>query len=83
MNEEKIKLLKSVIEIQTKINCYDRDSAIELIKKVRMEHVGKEQIAYVVNNIPLEQGTDFMIIETLKAEKYRLLLKLQEDEKYN
>lgn len=43
-----------------------------------MEHRGKEQIAYVFNNIPLEIGTDEMIIKTLQAEENRLTLKLED-----
>lgn len=50
---EKMKLTKSIVEIQNKIINYDRNSAIELIKRVREDHKGKEQIAYVLNNIPL------------------------------
>ena len=49
---EKMKLTKSIVEIQNKIINYDRNSAIELIKRVREDHKGKEQIAYVLNNIP-------------------------------
>lgn len=74
--EEKIKLSKSLKELNDKINNYERESAIELIRKVRFEHPGKEQIAYVLNNVPLEAGTDEMIIDTLKAEEYRLTLKI-------
>lgn len=74
--EEKIKLSKSLKELNDKINNYERESAIELIRKVRFEHPGKEQIAYVLNNVPLEAGTDEMIIDKLKAEKYRLTLKI-------
>ena len=66
---EKMKLTKSIVEIQNKIINYDRNSAIELIKKVREDHKGKEQIAYVLNSIPLEMGTDDMIIKTLQAEE--------------
>ena len=76
--DEKLKLLKSIEEIQNKIINYERNSAIELIKKVRMDHRGKEQIAYVLNNIPLEMGTDEMIIKTLQAEEIRLTLKLED-----
>ncbi len=76
---EKLKLLKSIVEIQNKILNYERNSAIELIKKVRIEHRGKEQIAYILNNTPLEIGTDEMIIDTLRAEKSRLILKLEEN----
>lgn len=78
MNEEKLKILKSIKEITDKINSYERKSAIELIRKVRSEHTGKEQVAYVLNNIPLESGTDEMIINTLKTEAYRLTLKINE-----
>ena len=79
MNEvEKIKIFKSIQEINDKIKKYDRSSAIKIIKKVRSEHPGKEQIAYVVNNVPLEAGTDEMIVNTLKAEAFRLSLKLKE-----
>ncbi len=78
MNEEKLKIFKSIKEITDKINSYERKSAIELIRKVRSEHTGKEQVAYVLNNIPLESGTDEMIINTLKAEAYRLTLKIDE-----
>ena len=74
--EEKIKLSKSLKKLNDKINNYERESAIELIRKVRFEHPGKEQIAYVLNNVPLEAGTDEMIIDTLKAEEYRLTLKI-------
>ena len=74
--EEKRKLSKSLKELNDKINNYERESAIELIRKVRFEHPGKEQIAYVLNNVPLESGTDEMIIDTLKAEEYRLTLKI-------
>ncbi len=76
---EKVKLTKSIVEIQNKIINYDRDSAIELIKKVREDHKGKEQIAYVLNSIPLEMGTDEMIIKTLQAEEIRLTLKLKNE----
>lgn len=43
-----------------------------------MDHRGKEQIACVLNNIPLEMGTDEMIIKTLQAEENRLTLKLED-----
>ena len=76
---EKMKLTKSIVEIQNKIINYDRNSAIELIKRVREDHKGKEQIAYVLNNIPLEMGTDEMIIKTIQAEKIRLTLKLKNE----
>ncbi len=75
---EKEKLLKSIAEIQNQIVNYDRKDAINLIIKVRTEHPGKEQIVYVTNNIPLEKGTDNDIINTLKAEETRLILKLQD-----
>ncbi len=75
---EKEKLLKSIAEIQNQIINYNRKDAINLIIKVRKEHLGKEQIAYVTNNIPLERGTDNDIINTLKAEETRLILKLQD-----
>lgn len=76
---EKMKLTKSIVEIQNKIINYDRNSAIELIKRVREDHKGKKQIAYVLNNIPLEMGTDEMIIKTLQAEEIRLTLKLKNE----
>lgn len=76
---EKMKLAKSIVEIQNKIINYDRNSSIELIKKVREDHKGKEQIAYVLNSIPLEMGTDEMIIKTLQAEEIRLTLKLKNE----
>lgn len=76
---EKMKLNKSIVEIQNKIINYDRNSAIELIKKVREDHKGKEQIAYVLNSIPLGMGTDEMIIKTLQAEEIRLTLKLKNE----
>ena len=76
---EKMKLTKSIVEIQNKIINYDRNSAIELIKRVREDQKGKEQIAYVLNNIPLEMGTDEMIIKTLQAEEIRLTLKLKNE----
>lgn len=76
---ENVKLTKSIVEIQNKIINYDRNSAIELIKKVREDHKGKEQIAYVLNSIPLEMGTDEMIIKTLQAEEIRLTLKLKNE----
>ena len=76
---EKMKLTKSIVEIQNKIINYDRNSAIELIKRVREDHKGKEHIAYVLNNIPLEMGTDEMIIKTLQAEEIRLTLKLKNE----
>ena len=76
---EKMKLTKSIVEIQNKIINYDRNSAIELIKKVREDHKGKEQIAYVLNSIPLEIGTNDMIIKTLQAEEIRLTLKLKNE----
>lgn len=76
---KKMKLTKSIVEIQNKIINYDRNSAIELIKKVREDHKGKEQIAYVLNSIPLEMGTDDMIIKTLQAEEIRLTLKLKNE----
>ena len=76
---EKMKLTKSIVEIQNKIINYDRNSAIELIKRVREAHKGKEQIAYVLNSIPLEMGTDEMIIKTLQAEEIRLTLKLKNE----
>lgn len=75
---EKEKILKSIEEIQEKINNYNREDAIKLIKRVRFEHPGKEQIAYVTFNIPLEKGADVDIIRTLEAEKARLILKLQD-----
>ena len=74
--DEKIRILTAIQDIENKINNYDRISAIELIKKVRFEHPGKEQIAYVSNNVPLDVATDEMIIKTLKAEETRLVLKL-------
>lgn len=74
-----MKLNKSIVEIQNKIINYDRNSAIELIKKVREDHKGKEQIAYVLNSIPLEMGTDEMIIKTLQAGEIRLTLKLKNE----
>lgn len=76
---EKVKIVKSIFEIDDKINNYERNSAIELIKKVRKDHKGKEQVAYVLNNVPLELGTDEMIINTLKSEKVRLELKLSKN----
>ena len=76
---EKMNLTKSIVEIQNKIINYDRNSAIELIKRVREDHKGKEQIAYVLNSIPLEMGTDEMIIKTLQAEEIRLTLKLKNE----
>ena len=76
---EKMKLTNSIAEIQNKIKNYDRDSAIKLIKKVREEHKGKEQIVYVLSNVPLEMGTDEMIIKTLQAEEIRLTLKLKNE----
>lgn len=76
---EKMKLTKSIVEIQNKIINYDRNSAIELIKKVREDYKEKEQIAYVLNSIPLEMGTDEMIIKTLQAEEIRLTLKLKNE----
>ena len=76
---EKMKLTKSIVEIQNKIINYDRNSAIELIKRVREDHKGKEQIAYVLNDIPLEMGTDEMIIKTLQVEEIRLTLKLKNE----
>ena len=76
---EKMNLTKSIVEIQNKIINYDRNSAIELIKRVREDHKVKEQIAYVLNNIPLEMGTDEMIIKTLQAEEIRLTLKLKNE----
>lgn len=76
---EKMKLTRSIVEIQNKIINYDRNSAIELIKKVREDHKGKEQIAYVLNSIPVEMGTDEMIIKTLQAEEIRLTLKLKNE----
>lgn len=76
---EKMKLTRSIVEIQNKIINYDRNSAIELIKKVREDHKGKEQIVYVLNSIPLEMGTDEMIIKTLQAEEIRLTLKLKNE----
>ena len=76
---EKMKLTRRIVEIQNKIINYDRNSAIELIKKVREDHKGKEQIAYVLNSIPLEMGTDEMIIKTLQAEEIRLTLKLKNE----
>lgn len=76
--EEKIKISKAIKDIYDKINTYERNSAIELIRKVRLEHPGAEQMAYVLNNIPLEAGTDEMIINTLKAEAYRLTLKINQ-----
>ena len=76
---QKMKLTRSIVEIQNKIINYDRNSAIELIKKVREDHKGKEQIAYVLNSIPLEMGTDEMIIKTLQAEEIRLTLKLKNE----
>ena len=76
---EKMKLTKSIVEIQNKIINYVRNSAIELIKRVREDHKGKEQIAYVLNSIPLEMGTDEMIIKTLQAEEIRLTLKLKNE----
>ena len=75
----KMKLTKSIVEIQNKIINYDRNSAIELIKKVREDHKGKEQIAYVINSIQLEMGTDEMIIKTSQAEEIRLTLKLKNE----
>ena len=76
---EKMKLTKSIVEIQNKVINYDRNSAIEIIKRVREDHKGKEQIAYVLNNIPLEMETDEMIIKTLQAEEIRLTLKLKNE----
>ncbi len=76
--EEKAKIYKSLKEINDKIINYERKSAIELIRKVRFEHPGKEQIAYVFNNTSLDEGNDEMIINTLKAEAYRLTLKIKD-----
>lgn len=75
--EEKAKVYKSIKEINDKIENFERNSSIELIRKVRFEHPGEEQIAYVLSNVPLESGTDEMIINTLKAEAYRLTLKIK------
>ena len=72
-------MAKSIVEIQERIENYDRNEAIRLIKKVRIEHPGMEQVAYVLNNIPLEEGTDIEIINTLRAEGARLILKLKEE----
>lgn len=70
--EEKSKTIKSIKEIEDKINNYEISSSIELIKKVRLDHLGKEQIAYVFNNVPLDMETDEMINNTLKVEAVRL-----------
>lgn len=43
------------------------------------DHKGKEQIAYVLNSVPLEIGTNDMIIKTLQAEEIRLTLKLKNE----
>lgn len=75
---EKQEIQNSIVEIQNQINNYNREDAINLIKKVRIKHPGKEQIAYVTFNIPLEQGTDADIIRTLEAEEARLILKLHD-----
>ena len=74
--KDKMDLRNSIIKINDMLNNYNREEAIELIKRVRRDHPGKEQIAYVINDTPLEQGTDEMIRNTLIAEKSRLLLKL-------
>lgn len=42
---EKEKLLKSIEEIDNCIVNYQRDEAIKLIRRVRIEHRGLEQIA--------------------------------------
>ena len=76
--DEKIKISKAIKEINDKINNFERESAIRLIRKVRFEHPGKEQIAYITFNTPLEKGTDVDILKTLEAEKSRLFLKLQD-----
>lgn len=72
-------IIKSIIELKDKINNYERESAIQLIIKVRSEHPGKEQIAYVMNNIPLNDAQDENIIQTLQAEMCRLTLKLKDN----
>ena len=59
--EEKAKIYKSLKEINDKIINYERKSSIELIRKVRFEHPGKEQIAYVLNNTSLDEGNDEMM----------------------
>ena len=43
---EKMKLTKSIVEIQNKIINYDRNSAIELIKRVREDHKGTDCICF-------------------------------------
>lgn len=75
-NNERCELAKSILELHEKLNNYDRESAIELIKKVRRKYPGMEELAYVTNNVRLEDGTDEMIMNTLRAEKVRLGLKL-------
>lgn len=80
MNDyEKIELLKAIEEIQNAIKFYDRQNAIDLIIRIRRDHPGKEQVVYVFNNVPLEQADDKMIIDTLVAEKNRLICKLNEE----
>ena len=78
MKKELKRKIQNLILINDKIINYERKSAIELIRKVRFEHPGKEQIAYVFNNTSLDEGNDEMIINTLKAEAYRLTLKIKD-----
>ena len=73
---ESYELMKSILKLQGKLENYDRKSAIELIKEVRKDHPGIEEIVCQFNGIKLEDGTDKMIIDTLKAEKTRLEIKL-------
>ena len=73
---ESYELMKSILKLQGKLENYDRKSAIELIKEVRKDHPGIEEIVCRSNGIKLEDGTDKMIIDTLEAEKTRLEIKL-------
>ena len=75
---EKMSMMKEIDEIDKLIKNYNRDEAINLIIKVRAEHPGKEQLAYVVNTTPLTSATDEQIKGSLSGERLRLSLKLAE-----
>lgn len=70
--KEETDIGKSIIEIDNMLNNYNRDEAIELIKKVRQKHASIEQIVYIGLNVPLERCSDQIIKNNLLFEKGRI-----------
>ena len=50
-------------------------------EKVRFEHPGKKQIAYVLNNVPLEAGTHEMMCLTFGLTSYKIAPVILGDDK--